>query len=1190
MERIPAARAMGWSIELEKALRSNLPGRQIEAIEQIGWNLQEWSKEPEITMAVANMYGLVPGEDRTFANTILLRLADVFRTGDNDIRKSILKIFILELKHLMKKGKRYNGILAQCRVPNHAELLKRVKVVFDTGDSVGRCLALRLFGCWADLAKDSSHTRYMILLSLQSSLVAEVKASLFAAGCLCRLSEDFAFVVMEVLINMIVSESPFDVKLAAIHAFARLRCSLSITTRAYKAGKNLLASLIQDELIAEMLSSLSNLVSNSSSLIHEQVDLLVSMIDKESSPFIKARVLKCLSFLTVQGASFPASSNLLDALLLIIEDSNFQAEALQILQKIFRMMFSGLSDVDVLEILKVVHAMENVACSSIEANRCLALGVLMDMLCSFKKVRRGHKWHSSEKWHAAFFQLQENVQALSCISEGDGIRFLLWHVTSLVMDHLKSLLERVYPEVGGEFSELSRVKNECQNLFARLMHLAEEYPTSIAVLLDKVRCLVGILVGALERLHVKTTNSCGETNSNFPFTVSDHNMRMSVILELIMCIVRFVKTCFTILDESGSVSNEACSMIRNIIDSIQQSGYGVCNMHDIFLHCLHLSTACHSHSPSTGSTHPDEVSIGVNVGFPHNVCFFSQEKQMLDIIKKIIKDGNYWAAYKAGKGACSEGFWLAAAFTFRKLIECVQSNSYHCWFRSLILFSGSESEVKLLLFPKAGAKLINELHKNSDCERPLSCVEVELKQNVEENYDLHDFDKKLPRAYSMLCSSVQSLAAAGHSDGIYCFQMWFLSLRSKILEIVADMLGLLNSHMVTRENLAKEVKGNAHMGGAVMRNISDLVDRFANISSQLNKLAKAYDTLATSFVDIDLSSVRNMLRLALNCSLLAFSATFAFNFFGLPSFDNVIAYSSQKLENHPRTVLLQDLVDRLWGIDDNIVLVLQQFIVGSGELTYHPQSRTQINKSDHKNKGSLLISSFAVFNILKIHEDAKKVKDDEDLYVLFMRAMRLLSDIVRKWMELPFQLPKYFFRVRPCTGAELFVFNADSRPEGELSIFPGFQLSLNICIQLKNAGSNVQVCEMHCVITTSLSHRVTTGAGGRERQANIAFETEKIEEMVKLNEMLLLHLRSDSKDTHRKHSKVFDGSDTATTFISFEPNERGQGFSTCLLDVSAFPEGAYQIKWHCCCIDKNGSYWSLLPLNICSIFTVKKKP
>lgn len=690
-------------------------------------------------------------------------------------------------------------------------------------------------------------------------------------------------------------------------------------------------------------------------------------------------------------------------MLLNINVGNFQ---------IFCRMFSGLSDIDVPEILKVVNAMENVACSSIEANSCLALGVLMEMLRSFKKVRRGHKWHSSEKSHVAFFQLQESVQALSCTSGGDGIRFLLWHVISLVMDHLKSLLERVYPEVGGEFSKLSRVKNECQNLFALLMHLAEEYPTSVAVLLEKARCLVGILVGALERLHAKTINSCGETNTNFPLTESDHNMRISFILELIMCIVRLVNACFTILDESGSVSNEACSMVMNIIDSIQQSGYDVCNMHDIFLHCLHLSTTCHSHTLSTGSTHPDEVSIGVNVGFPHNVCFFSQEKQTLDIIKKIIKHGNYWAAYKAGKRACSEGFWLAAAFTFRKLIECVRSNSYRCWIRSFILFSGSESEIKLLLFPKAGAELINELHKNSDCERPLSCVEAELKQNVEENYDLHDFDKKLPRVYSRLYSSVQSLAAAGHSDGIYYFQMWFLSLRAKILEIVAEMLGLLNSHMITMENLAKEVKRNAHMSGAVMPNISDLVDKFANISSRLNNLAKAYDTLATSFLDIDFSSVGNMLRFALNCSLLAFSATFAFNFFSLPSFESIISYSSQKLENHPPTVLLQDLVDRLWGIDDNIVLPLQQFMVGSGELMCYPQSRTQINKSDHKNQCSLSISSFAVSNILKIHEDAKKVKDDEDLYVLFKRAMQLLSDIVRKWMELPFQLPKYFFRVR----------------------------------------------------------------------------------------------------------------------------------------------------------------------------------
>ncbi|KAJ0988703.1 hypothetical protein J5N97_007059 [Dioscorea zingiberensis] len=1221
MERIPAARAMEWSIELEKALRSNVPGRQIDAIEQIGQNLKEWSKEPDITMAVANMYGLVPGEDRTFANTILLRLADAFRTGDNNIRKSILKIFMLELRHVMKKGKCYNGILAKCRVPNHAELLKRVKVVFDTGDAMGKSLALRIFGCLADLAKDSSHTRYMILLSLQSSHVTEVKASLFAAGCLCRLSEDFAFIVMEILINMISSKSPPDVKLAAIRVFARLRCSVFITTKAYKAGKKLLASLVQDELMAEMLSSLSKLASKSSPLIPEQVDLLLSMMDNGSSPFIKASALKCLSFLIVQGASSPISSNLLGVLILIIEGSilegsilphNFQAEALQILQKIFCRMPSGLFDIDVPELLKLVQVVENVACTSIEANRCLALGVLVDMLCSFKKVRRGHQWHSPKKWHeklhATFFQFEESKQAQSFTSRGDGLRFLLCHVTSLVIDHLKSLLERLNPEVGGElmsiedseFCELHKVKKECKILVALLMHLAEEYPASVIVSLDKLQCPIGILVGSLERFHLKTTTSCREvcqsnlgfeeTNTVSPLTKSDHNMQISYLLELIVYIFRFVNACLTILDESDLVNSEVCSMINNIIDFIQQNGYGICIMYDLFRLRLHSSILCHSCSPSIESEHPDEVSKSVNVGFPHNVWLFSQERQALDFIKKMIKTRNYWGAYKAGKCACSEGFWLAAAYTFRKLIECVQSESYRCWFKSLILLSGSESEVKLLLFPKAGTELINELHRDSDCGRPLSCSEEELSQYVEENYDFLGFERKLPRAYSRLCSSVQSLAAVGQSDGMYYFQWWFLSLRAKMLEIVAEMLGLLNSHKISKENLEKEVKGNDHMGfGAGMPIIHDLVVGLANTSSQLNKLAKAYDTLATTFIDIDHSSVRSISRLALNCSLLAFTGALALNFPGLPSYENAISHSSQK-ESFVPTVLLHDLVERLWGMDDKIILALQQFFIGSGELADHLQSRTQIDGPVHRDKDSLLISSFAVFNILKIQEDATKVKDGEDLCLLVMRSLKLLYNIIRKWMELPFQIPKYFFRVRPCIGAELFIFSADSRSEEELSVFLGFQLSLNICIQLKNCGTNVQVSTMHCILTTSLSHRVTTGAGGMERQANTSFEAKKNEEMVELNELLQLFMRSNSKKTRRKLSEVCGGSDKVTTLVSFEPNERGQGFSTCLLDVSAFPEGAYQIKWHSCCIDDKGSYWSLLPLNPGSIFTINKKP
>lgn len=174
MEKISAACAMDWSIELEKGLRSKRPGESLDTISQVGPRICRWSREPIVTMAMTDMFGLVQGEDRLFANAILLRLADAFRSGDNNLRACILKVFLLEMKN-RKRCKQYNGILAKQRVPNYIELLKRVKVVFDTGDVESRSLSLRLLGCWAYLAKDSAEIRYMILTSLESCQILEVR-------------------------------------------------------------------------------------------------------------------------------------------------------------------------------------------------------------------------------------------------------------------------------------------------------------------------------------------------------------------------------------------------------------------------------------------------------------------------------------------------------------------------------------------------------------------------------------------------------------------------------------------------------------------------------------------------------------------------------------------------------------------------------------------------------------------------------------------------------------------------------------------------------------------------------------------------------------------------------------------------------------------------------------------------------
>lgn len=139
--------------------------------------MEQWGQEPEAAKSVCSIFGLVPGEDRLFANTILLRLAEAFQSGDKNIRLSVVRIFLKNIRYNRsnKNRKQKRQAFLSGRVYNHGELLRRVKVVFDTGDTESRAMALVLFGCWADFAKDSAEIRYSVLSSMVSSYILEVR-------------------------------------------------------------------------------------------------------------------------------------------------------------------------------------------------------------------------------------------------------------------------------------------------------------------------------------------------------------------------------------------------------------------------------------------------------------------------------------------------------------------------------------------------------------------------------------------------------------------------------------------------------------------------------------------------------------------------------------------------------------------------------------------------------------------------------------------------------------------------------------------------------------------------------------------------------------------------------------------------------------------------------------------------------
>ncbi|KFK28651.1 hypothetical protein AALP_AA7G027200 [Arabis alpina] len=177
MEKVSATFAMDCSIKLEKALRSKNPVKAVEAILETGEKLKQWSKEPESAIAVYNLFDLVHEEDKLFYNTILLRLVDAFCFGDKLVMVAVVRVFMSMFKLSRRKNRSECVTLFLCkdRVYNHLEILKRVKSVYDKGESEVKGLALVLFGCLRDFASEFAPVRYLIFTSMVSSDDLEVK-------------------------------------------------------------------------------------------------------------------------------------------------------------------------------------------------------------------------------------------------------------------------------------------------------------------------------------------------------------------------------------------------------------------------------------------------------------------------------------------------------------------------------------------------------------------------------------------------------------------------------------------------------------------------------------------------------------------------------------------------------------------------------------------------------------------------------------------------------------------------------------------------------------------------------------------------------------------------------------------------------------------------------------------------------
>ncbi|PQP93056.1 uncharacterized protein Pyn_38183 [Prunus yedoensis var. nudiflora] len=169
-------------------------------------------------------------------------------------------------------------------------------------------------------------------LGLVSSHVLEVQAALFAAGCFAELSEDFACVVLEMLLHMMSSPETLPaIRLAGARLFAKLGCSQSLANNAYKASLKLLLEFSDEYYQVAMLVSLSKLSSKSTILISQQVDLLLLFLSHEKTLHLRATALRCLHFIFSQGmCHVPVNGYLVKRLLSILDEPQIPTSMLWI--------------------------------------------------------------------------------------------------------------------------------------------------------------------------------------------------------------------------------------------------------------------------------------------------------------------------------------------------------------------------------------------------------------------------------------------------------------------------------------------------------------------------------------------------------------------------------------------------------------------------------------------------------------------------------------------------------------------------------------------------------------------------------------------------------------------------------------------------------------------------------------------
>ncbi|XP_050946720.1 uncharacterized protein LOC103502541 isoform X2 [Cucumis melo] len=911
------------------------------------------------------------------------------------------------------------------------------------------------------------------------------------------------------------------------------------------AGLELASDTSEEGFLIAMLFSLSKLASKSIFISSEQVQFLCSFLSHKKSVRVRDTSLRCLCFIFMKGACQFVNMEsvvkiLIDALDEHMLPTSSHCDALRLLQKIIFYVRRNPSFLDANEYSNLVKAVENAARSPVKLKRLLAFQVLVPLSLQL----------------SGKMEVESGVCSLSLLPS---------RVISLIMDQIASLA-KMFLDLPQSNSEGFQEIKELLNL---LLLIVREQSDLWILLLEKI-CLTAALI---MKMHEDAFDG---QQRDVDFEVNEKN---DISLRFSFILYGFVAISVGYLGQVISITPEIFDKVKLLVNSVCQSclfSSHTCIIYSLLLNCKFI-LSCRI---------AEDFRICNNNGFPHfTFCEDLTENEIftLECAKKLLRVGDEWPAYMAGRHAACHGSWFAATLIFGHLISKVRSDIFHYWLKSLFQFALAERKIQFLLLPHYGSGLTIWLEK----EAILNMFHIQEHINHHYTGSITEgiYYGKLSETYQCLFSSVEVLkAAAVPPVQSFCFQRWFLSLRAKILGTVGSILKtLLNVLCSISTDYGKLGTNNTGI-------ILESVNEFSKLSLKLERLSHEFDLIGTTFIGMDTKSLNVISALALNCSLLAFCTGFAFHVPDLAT--TLMTENVDDFRTKLRAILIQNLTSRLRLVDDETSKMLAQLfeVTGPPNNCSHLVSRGKILDLGYEVRGILTLCRYAISEFIRMQSKSSGV-DKETFLQVIEDGMQFLSNIVMLWISIPFRVPKRFFFVRPCIGCELFA-TTDVHKLDEISIPYGFHLSLNLCLQLKNITPNmsVQITKMYCILYCGSSFQELKHNGKNNGKNHQVYEAWENDDIVEMHNKLLHYVTESSKNEAYigkcSTSGVCKTDRVIEVFVQFEPDEKGQGFSNCLFDVSHYPVGCYRIKWYSCCVDSEGCFWNLLPLNSGPLFTI----